>query len=114
MRHSAHGKCSVWPSMRRFLVAIVQFRDVIIQAEIKSSLSCFWGDNMRRYLGWALASAVFFGFIGLNGALAADMAVKARPPAAVVVQYMTGRVSILAARLVASGIPPTVTSTMHR
>jgi outer membrane immunogenic protein len=36
---------------------------------------------MRRSLGWALASCISFGCVGLSGAMAADMAVKARPPA---------------------------------
>jgi outer membrane immunogenic protein len=36
---------------------------------------------MRRYLGWAFASAISLGFSGLGGAMAADMAVKARPMA---------------------------------
>jgi outer membrane immunogenic protein len=34
---------------------------------------------MRRHIGWALASVISVGFSGLGGALAADMAVKARP-----------------------------------
>jgi opacity protein-like surface antigen len=34
---------------------------------------------MRRYVGWAVASIVSLGFSGLGGALAADMALKARP-----------------------------------
>jgi outer membrane immunogenic protein len=34
---------------------------------------------MRRYFGWALASIVSLGFSGFSGAMAADMAVKARP-----------------------------------
>jgi outer membrane immunogenic protein len=37
---------------------------------------------MRRCVGWALASIVSLGFSGLGGAMAADMAVKARPPIA--------------------------------
>jgi outer membrane immunogenic protein len=34
---------------------------------------------MRRYFGWALALVISSGFSGLGGAMAADMAVKARP-----------------------------------
>jgi outer membrane immunogenic protein len=34
---------------------------------------------MRRHFGWALASVISFGLTGPGGALAADMAVKARP-----------------------------------
>jgi outer membrane immunogenic protein len=37
---------------------------------------------MRRCVGWALASIVSLGFSGLGGAMAADIAVKARPPIA--------------------------------
>jgi outer membrane immunogenic protein len=36
---------------------------------------------MRRYFGWAFASAISLGFSGLGGAMAADMAAKARPMA---------------------------------
>jgi outer membrane immunogenic protein len=42
---------------------------------------------MRRYFGWALASIVSLGFSGLGGAMAADMAVKARPMVAPVAIY---------------------------
>jgi outer membrane immunogenic protein len=42
---------------------------------------------MRRCVGWALASIVSLGFSGLGGAMAADMAVKARPMAAPVAVY---------------------------
>jgi outer membrane immunogenic protein len=36
---------------------------------------------MRRFFGWTLASAIAVGFTGLGGAMAADMALKARPVA---------------------------------
>jgi outer membrane immunogenic protein len=39
---------------------------------------------MRRNFGWTLVSVVSFGLVGLSGAMAADMAVKARPPAPIV------------------------------
>jgi outer membrane immunogenic protein len=42
---------------------------------------------MRRYFGWALASAVSVTLGGLGGAAAADMAVKARPMVAPVMTY---------------------------
>ena len=42
---------------------------------------------MRRRLGWALASVISIGFSGLGGAMAADMAVKARPVAPPVMIY---------------------------
>jgi outer membrane immunogenic protein len=45
---------------------------------------------MRRYFGWALAAAVSLGFIGVNGTMAADMAVKARPVAVAPVYDWTG------------------------
>jgi outer membrane immunogenic protein len=46
---------------------------------------------VRRYFGWALASIISVGFAGLGGAMAADMAVKARPaPVAVAVWNWTG------------------------
>jgi outer membrane immunogenic protein len=49
-------------------------------------------DNMRRHIGWALASVVSLGIGGLGAASAADMAVKARPMVAppVVVYNWTG------------------------
>ncbi len=45
---------------------------------------------MRKNSGWALAAAVSFGFIGIGGAMAADMAVKAPPPPVVVAYNWTG------------------------
>ncbi len=42
---------------------------------------------MRRHLGWALASVISVGLSGLSGAMAADMAVKARPVAPPVMIY---------------------------
>ena len=42
---------------------------------------------MRKYFGWALASVISVGFSGFGGAMAADMAVKARPVAPPVVIY---------------------------
>jgi outer membrane immunogenic protein len=45
---------------------------------------------MRRYFGWALASVISVGFGGLGGAMAADMAVKARPAPALAVWDWTG------------------------
>src|SRR6266851_849014 len=42
---------------------------------------------MRRHLGWALASVILVALSGLGGAMAADMAVKARPVAPPVVIY---------------------------
>lgn len=42
---------------------------------------------MRRHIGWALVSVVSLGFSGLGGAMAADMAVKARPMAVVDPSY---------------------------
>src|ERR1700730_16720571 len=42
---------------------------------------------MRRHLAWALASIISVGLSGLGGAMAADMAVKARPVAPPVVIY---------------------------
>jgi outer membrane immunogenic protein len=44
-------------------------------------------DTMRKYFGWALASAILVGFSAVGGAMAADMAVKARPVAPPVVIY---------------------------
>jgi len=44
-------------------------------------------DTMRKYFGWALASVISVGFSGVGGAMAADMAVKARPVAPPVVIY---------------------------
>jgi outer membrane immunogenic protein len=45
---------------------------------------------MRRHFGWALAAVVSMGIGGLGSALAADMAVKAAPPAPVIVPTWNG------------------------
>jgi outer membrane immunogenic protein len=45
---------------------------------------------MHGHFGWALASVVFLGISGVGGALAADLPVKAPPPAPVVVYNWTG------------------------
>src|SRR5256885_221947 len=45
---------------------------------------------MRRQVGWALALVISLGFAGLGGASAADMTLKARPPAMVEVFSWTG------------------------
>src|SRR5260370_18320733 len=45
---------------------------------------------MRTNLGWALATFISFGVVGLTGAMAADMAVKAPPIPVAPVYYWTG------------------------
>jgi outer membrane immunogenic protein len=82
--------------------ACTLFQDRFLVAKPQTPIYCSFlgiyllGEAiMRRNFGWALASVVSFGLIGLSGAMAADMAVKAPPmPVAPVYNWTGGYIGL--------------------